>query len=361
MTLAEQIHARICERSGADVLTPSRLESEITELLGQLAPLTTRDEAARVSEEVKARVDGLGPLHWLAADPDVSEIMVNGGAVWVERRGVLERSEVWLEHDDILHLVRRLAARAGRRIDGVHPSVDVRLRDGSRLHAIVPPLAVDGPCVTIRRFCPRRLSLTELGSPDVVELLELAVRARKSIVVAGGTSSGKTTLLNALGAVIDPHERVVTIEDAAELSLPGDHIVRLETRRASEGAPGVGLRELVRNAMRMRPDRIICGEMRGAEALDLVQAMNTGHDGSLSTVHANGPSGALRRIETLMLTADAELPLPAIREQLAACIDLIVVVQRHADGARLIESVNAVPDQPTQGWKLDELYRRALK
>lgn len=358
MTLAEQIHARICERSGNESTVSSNLDLAIAQLLGELAPLTPTDEAARIAAEVKARVDGLGPLHALAIDPAVSEIMVNAGEVWVERAGSLERTELQLGPDDVIHLIRRLAARAGRRIDAVRPSVDVRLEDGSRLHAIVPPLAVDGPCVTIRRFRPQRLGLGDLADTGAAKLLREAVVDRRTIIVGGATSSGKTTLLNALGATIGHCERIITIEDAAELALPSDHVVRLETRPAVEGAPAIGLRELVRNALRMRPDRIICGEMRGAEALDLIQAMNTGHEGSLSTVHANGPSDVLRRIETMMLTADADLPLLAIREQLAACIDLVVMMRRQPDGRRLVDSIDEVPNRPSDGWELTARYRR---
>jgi len=212
--------------------------------------------------------------------------------------------------------------------------------------------------VTIRRFRPQRLALTELATPEAADLLREAVEERRTIIVGGATSSGKTTLLNALGSWIDAGDRVITIEDAAELSLPGDHVVRLETRPAVEGAPAVDLRELVRNALRMRPDRIICGEMRGGEALDLIQAMNTGHEGSLSTVHANGPSDVLRRIETMMLTADADLPLSAIRDQLAACIDLVVMTARQPDGSRRVVAIDSVPDRPTDGWRLERRYRK---
>jgi len=359
MNLAEEIHGRICERSTSDSVDPRDLDSEIRQLVCELAPLTTRDDRTRIIAEVKARVDGLGPLHVFGVDPAVSEIMVNGGGeVWVERVGVLECTDLVLGPDEVHHLIRRLSARAGRRIDAMRPSVDVRLDDGSRLHAIVPPLAVDGPCVTIRRFRPQRLTLDELADSEAGELLRTAVGERRTIIVGGGTSSGKTTLLNALGSSIDAHERTITIEDAAELSLPGEHVVRLETRPAVEGAPAIDLRELVRNALRMRPDRIICGEMRGSEALDLIQAMNTGHEGSLSTVHANGPSDVLRRIETMMLTADADLPLQAIRDQLAACIDMVVMMARTADGSRCVVSIDAVPDEPSVGWQLERRYRR---
>lgn len=355
MTIAEEIHTRICD-SGVSATGPD-LDAAISRLLGELSPLTPRDQAEQIRAEVKARVDGLGPLHQFAVDPAVSEIMVNAGDVWIERAGVLELTGLHLPNDDVLHLIRRLAAGAGRRIDAVRPSVDVRLEDGSRLHAIVPPLAVDGPCITVRRFRPQRLDLLELADATAAALLHQAVVARRTIIVGGATSSGKTTLLNALGAAIESGQRIITIEDAAELALPGDHVVRLETRPGVEGAPAIGLRELVRNALRMRPDRIICGEMRGGEALDLIQAMNTGHEGSLSTVHANGPADVLRRIETMMLTADADLPLAAIRDQLAACIDLVVMMQRLPDGGRTVVSIDEVPDAPTVGWKLRQRYR----
>ena len=255
-----------------------------------------------------------------------------------------------------LQLVRRLASNAGRRIDRTEPSVDVRLKDGSRLHAIIPPLAVDGPCLTIRRFAVRSIDLAELAAPAAEHLLTKAVADQQTIIIGGGTSSGKTTLLNALAAFIDPDSRVVTIEDAAELRLPGNHVVRLETRNATEGIRPVGLRELVRNALRMRPDRIICGEMRGAEALDLVQALNTGHRGSLSTVHANSASGVLRRIETMMLLGDADLPLRAIREQLADCIDLVVMTSRGDAGVRHVVEIARVPERPTAEWSLEPIF-----
>lgn len=336
------------------------LDERIRALIASTEPLAGRDRVAFLTREVRARVDGLGPLHEFAVDDEVSEIMVNGdGAVWVERAGRLERTDLRLDASQSEHLVRRLAARVGRRIDQTRPSVDVRLVDGSRLHAIIPPLAVDGPCVTIRRFRTRDLHLDDLAEPLAQKILQRAVEDSLTIIVAGGTSSGKTTLLNALGGCIDPDTRLVTIEDAAELRLPGRHIVRLETRGATEGTDAVGLRELARHALRMRPDRIICGEMRGAEALDLVQAMNTGHRGSLSTVHANGASDALRRIETMMLLGEADLPLHAVREQIASCIDLVVMMSRRPDGARRVESIAAVPAEPSNGWVLHQLFDAA--
>ncbi len=341
-------------RSDAEVT----LDQQIRALIAKTEPLAGRERVAHLTREVRARVDGLGPLDRFASDADVSEIMVNGdGAVWVERSGRLEHTGHRLDPAESEHLVRRLAARVGRRIDQTRPSVDVRLADGSRLHAIIPPLAVDGPCITIRRFTNRELGLENLAEPAACELLRAAVARSLTIIVAGGTSSGKTTVLNALGRGIDPDARIVTIEDAAELRLPGRHIVRLETRVATEGTPATGLRELVRHALRMRPDRIICGEMRGAEALDLVQAMNTGHRGSLSTVHANSAPDALRRIETMMLLGEADLPLQAVREQIASCVDLVVMTSRRPDGSRGVDSIAAVPSRPTDGWKLDCVFQ----
>jgi pilus assembly protein CpaF len=335
------------------------MERRIRSLIADAEPLATAASIEHVVDQVKARIDGLGPLHQHGLDETVTEIMVNGdGSVWVEREGRLERTGQHLDPETTLQLARRLASNAGRRIDRTEPSVDVRLKDGSRLHAIIPPLAVDGPCLTIRRFAVRSIDLAELAAPSAKNLLMKAVTDHQTIVIGGGTSSGKTTLLNALAAFIDADSRVVTIEDAAELRLPGNHVVRLETRNATEGVRHVGVRELVRHALRMRPDRIICGEMRGAEALDLVQALNTGHRGSLSTVHANSASGVLRRIETMMLLGDADLPLQAIREQLADCIDLVVMTSRGEAGARRVVQIARVPERPTADWSLEAIFER---
>lgn len=352
------VHRSLWDEPDASVPTDDEcIDQRIRALIAANEPLASEPRIEELVVEVRARVDGLGALQRHACDPSVTEIMVNGdGTVWVERRGALERTDQHLEPGESEHLVRRLAASAGRRVDLTHPSVDVRLADGSRLHAIIPPLAVDGPCITIRRFSARAMTLEEMAAPEVCSHLRAAVRDAQTIIVAGGTSSGKTTMLNALGAAIAADARIVTIEDAAELRLPGRHVVRLETRNATEGTVAVGLRELARHALRMRPDRIICGEMRGAEALDLVQAMNTGHRGSLSTIHANSPSDAMRRIETLMLLGDADLPLDAIREQLASCIDLVVMMSRGRGGSRRVVEVASVPDRPTTGWSLDTMF-----
>lgn len=352
--IIRRIHDEFCTQ---DKSVANDEHRTLDDLVSDHAPLATPDRRRSIIDEVQARIDGLGPLHEFATDPLVSEIMVNpDGQVWIERSGVLAAAGRTVEAQEVEHLLRRLAAQGGRRIDLRTPSVDVRLADGSRLHGIIPPLAVDGPCVTIRRFVKREITLDDLCEPAAASLLRNAVDEAQTVVVAGATSSGKTTLLNALGRRIAPHTRVITIEDAAELDLGGDHIVRLETRPGNEGVAQVGIRQLIRHALRMRPDRIICGEMRGAEALDLIQAMNTGHVGSMSSVHANSASDAMRRIETMMLMGDADLPLGAVREQLGSCIDLVVMMERSSGGDRRVASVSSVPGVPTDGWMLQPVF-----
>lgn len=274
-------------------------------------------------------------------DPSVSEIMVNGpGPVWVERDGRVEATGTILDAETIELLIEQTVAPLGRRIDRSSPMVDARLADGSRLNAVVPPVAVDGPYVTIRRFSVRPIPLDDFAGPGVVAALRWAVAARCNLVVSGGTGAGKTTLLNALAASIPPGERVVTVEDAAELALASDHVVRLEARPADhDGVASVTIRQLVRNALRMRPDRIIVGEVRGAETLDMLQAMNTGHEGSLSTCHANSPDDAISRLETMVLLDGGAVPLPAVRDQITAAVDLVVHVARRPRGGRRITSV----------------------
>ena len=344
MSLIDTIHAQLWQHSHDREGT--ELDQRILALVDEHMPLATPEDRGKAVADVTARVAGLGPLQALANDPTVSEIMINAGSdVWVERAGTLERVDCPVDATHVEQLIRRLAASGGRQIDRSSPSVDVRLADGSRLHAILPPLAIDGPALTIRRFSVRHLELAELTTPVQLELLVDAVTKRATIVIAGATSSGKTTLLNALGAHVSDDERLVTVEDAAELRIPKPHIVRLEARLESSTLPAISIRELVRHALRMRPDRIICGEMRGAEALDLIQAMNTGHRGSLTTVHANSPADALRRIETMMLLADADLPLGAVREQLAACIDVIVMMGRTEGAGRSVMAVAEVPER----------------
>lgn len=322
---------------------------ELERIVMRHAPLLTASQRSEVSRLVASRVGGLGVLDEFLADPTVSEIMVNGpGPVWVERRGEIFITDTHLDRDEINRLIERMVAPIGRRVDRSSPWVDGRLADGSRLNVIVPPVALDGPYVTIRRFVLRRLSLDSFAGPDVARLVSEAVRGGANIVVSGGTGAGKTTLLNSMAGEIDPRSRIVTVEDSAELALPHPHVVRLEARPASvEGMGLVSIRDLVRNALRMRPDRLIVGEVRGDEALDMVQALNTGHSGCLSTCHANGPVDALRRIESLAMMAREGLPLAAIRQQISAAVDLVVQVGRTDNGGRRIKSVAEVvgPDE----------------
>jgi pilus assembly protein CpaF len=318
----------------------------LTDLVRSEAPLLGSREVATTVARVQARIGGLGPLEPLLADPAVSDVLINGpGPVWVERAGRIERTAVQLDRAAIGLLVERVVAPLGLRADRSAPVVDARLPDGSRVHVVLPPLAVDGPAVTIRRFGAAAVPLASFCSAAVADLLVGAVTAGHNIVVSGGTGAGKTTLLNALGRHLPPGERVVTVEDAAELRLPGDHVVRLETRPpAPDGLPAVGVRDLVRAALRMRPDRIVVGEVRGAEALDMLQAMNTGHGGCLSTCHANGPGDALRRIETMALLGQADVPLAAVRGQMLGAVDLVVHVERTAGAARRVAAVAELVD-----------------
>ncbi len=303
--------------------------------------------------------DVLGPL---LADPTVDEVLVNGPEqVWVERRGRLQRAPTrFVDAEALRDACSRLVASAGRRIDDASPMVDARLADGSRLNIVLPPIAPDGPLLSLRRFAPRAFTLEALvdrGSlePDVAALLAACVAAHLDIVIAGGTSTGKTSLLGALAGLVDATERIVTVEDSAELRIDRPHVVRLEARPPSlEGTGAVSIRELVRNALRMRPDRLIVGEVRGGEALDLLQAMNTGHDGSLTTVHANTPSGALRRLEMLALLGGVELPHSVVREQVATAIDVVVQLRRTSDGGRRVVSVHGVGEHEG-AWALESI------
>jgi pilus assembly protein CpaF len=312
-------------------------------LLDDDTPLS-RQEREQIIVEVQHETLGLGPIEPLMQDPTISDILVNGPRhVYVERRGKLERTKVVFRDDaHLMQVIERIVSAVGRRIDESSPMVDARLADGSRVNAIIPPLALDGPVLSIRRFAaePFRMSdLIEFGTmtPGVAEFLRAAVQARLNILVSGGTGAGKTTLLNVLSNAIPSTERIVTIEDSAELQLQQEHVVRLETRPPNiEGAGSVSQRELVRNALRMRPDRIVVGEVRGAEVLDMLQAMNTGHDGSLSTVHANSARDALSRIETMILMSGISLPVRAMRDYVSSALDMVVHVARLSDGTRKV-------------------------
>jgi pilus assembly protein CpaF len=344
--LREALHRRLLAAPfDPATLGHGELRARLASLLRDEAPLVTDLAAARVVDELVAEVDGLGPLQVLLADPSITEIMVNGPhRVFVERDGRLETVECELDADAIVRITERVIAPLGLRLDRASPMVDARLADGSRLHAVLPPLAPDGPCVTIRRFTVQSVGLADFGLDDAsVALLETIVRAGWNVVVSGATSAGKTTCANALAQAIDPAERIVTIEETAELRLGQPHVVRLEARPANgEGAGAVSVRELVRAALRMRPDRLVVGEVRGPEAFDMLQALNTGHDGSVSTVHANSPSDALSRLETLVLLAGVALPLAAVRAQLASAVDAIVQVARGENGARSVVALAEV-------------------
>jgi len=310
-------------------------------------PETLRQQLFR---DVQDDLLGYGPIQSLLDDPSITEIMVNGpGKIYIERNGKLVKTNITFENDDhVLRIIDRIILPLGRRIDSDSPTVDARLPDGSRVNAIIPPVAIDGPSITIRKFGKEKLSiqqLIEMGTitAQMAEFLRACVIAKLNILISGGTGSGKTTLLNVLSSYIPEEDRIVTIEDAAELRLQQDHFVRLETKPANvEGRGYVSTRDLVRNALRMRPDRIIIGEVRGGEALDMLQAMNTGHDGSLTTLHANSPRDALSRLETMCLMAGMDLPLKVIREQVAAAIDVIVHQSRLKDGSRKITAITEV-------------------
>ncbi|MCW3007703.1 MAG: type secretion system protein [Solirubrobacterales bacterium] len=346
--LADRLRERLIQ--SAALGEGGDLHARIRELVEHEAALLDAPARERLVELVVERSFGLGPLEPLLRDPAVDEVMVNGpGAVWVERRGRIEPTDVRFEDPAALrHAIERILAPLGRRVDEAQPLVDARLPDGSRVNVIIAPLALDGPVLTIRRFRRRGFTpdeLVELGTwtAPLRDVMRRAVQARLNILVSGGTGSGKTTTLNALSSFIGADERVVTIEDAAELRLQQPHVVRLEARPAGvEGRGEVSIRRLVRNALRMRPDRIVVGECRGPEALDMLAAMGSGHDGSLSTVHAGSAEEALRRIETLALMADVGLPHAAIREQLAAAIDLVVHQARLRDGTRRVIALSEV-------------------
>jgi len=347
--LAVALRGRLIERARSGAATEGVLEEVRALVDREAAPLGEADRAA-LCERVLLLATGLGPLESLLADPTVDEVMVNGpDCVYVERRGKVEHSAARFDsEDDLMHAIERILAPLGRRVDEASPLCDARLADGSRVNVVIPPLSLSGPCLTIRRFRREGFSLRDLVANGTVpapaaELLAVAVAGRASILVSGGTGSGKTTTLNALSGAIPGAERIVTIEDAAELALRQRHVVRLESRPSNlEGSGEVTIRQLVRNALRMRPDRIVVGEVRGGEALDLLQALNTGHDGSLSTVHANSPTDALRRLETLALMAGVGLPHAAVREQVVSAVDLVVHQVRRGDGSRAIESISEV-------------------
>ena len=348
------IHRKLIQKLNLDRVTEVNRDEVRREVglileglvIGESTPMNLQ-ERERLAHEVLDEVFGLGPLEPLLADPTISDILVNTyKRVYVERKGILEQTAVQFRDDaHLMAIIDRIVSAIGRRVDESSPMVDARLADGSRVNAIIPPLSVDGPCLSIRRFGHIRLVAEDLlnnrsMTPAMLELLKGCVKARLNILISGGTGAGKTTFLNVVSSYISNRERVVTIEDAAELQLGQEHVVRLETRPPNiEGKGAIQQRQLVINALRMRPDRIIVGEVRGEEALDMLQAMNTGHDGSLTTVHANSPRDALSRLETMVGMSNLHLPENAIRRQIASAIDVVVQVSRMSDGTRKVVSI----------------------
>jgi pilus assembly protein CpaF len=351
------LHRKLLDKINLEALATidnQRVRGEVRQALISLIDneptLLSGIEKQQISDEVLDEVFGLGPLEPLLADSTISDILVNGHSqVYVERKGLLELTSVTFRDDQhLLRIIDKIVSQVGRRVDESTPMVDARLSDGSRVNAIIPPLALDGPLMSIRRFAQDKLTAPDLVdrkslTSGMMELLEAAVKAKLNIIISGGTGSGKTTLLNALSAFISPKERIVTIEDAAELQLKQPHVARLETRPPNlEGNGAVRQRELLVNSLRMRPDRIVVGEVRGGEALDMLQAMNTGHDGSLTTVHANSPRDAVSRLEVMVSMAAANMQLVSIRQQIAAAVNLLVQPMRLSDGSRRIMSITEV-------------------
>ncbi|HTG15565.1 MAG TPA: CpaF family protein [Blastocatellia bacterium] len=347
----EQVHAEV-----------SRLAESV--LAQEAMPLSTA-ERDRLVNEVQHELFGLGPLEPLLADSTISDILVNAyGRIYIERRGKLEVTNIAFKDDEhLMRVIERIVSSVGRRIDESSPMVDARLRDGSRVNAIIPPLSIDGPVLSIRRFGTEPLRMDSLIenkalTRDIADMLQMCVNARLNVLISGGTGAGKTTLLNALSAYIPEDERIVTIEDSAELQLQQPHVVRLETRPPNiEGKGEVTQRDLVRNSLRMRPDRIVIGEVRGGEAIDMLQAMNTGHDGSLTTIHANTPRDALSRLETMIQMTGMRLSDRAMRQQIAAALDLVLQVARLSDGTRRVTSISEITGMEGETITMQEIFQ----
>ena len=350
-------------------LTPEQLNAEVsrlaeTVLLQEAMPLSAAEREILVNE-VQHELFGLGPLEPLLADSTISDILVNSHkTIYIERRGKLERTNVAFKDDEhLMRVIERIVSTVGRRIDESSPMVDARLKDGSRVNAIIPPLSIDGPVLSIRRFGAEPLRMAQLVehkalTKEIAEMLEMCVKARLNVVISGGTGAGKTTLLNALSVFIPEDERIVTIEDSAELQLQQPHVVRLETRPPNiEGKGEVTQRDLVKNALRMRPDRIVIGEVRGGEAIDMLQAMNTGHDGSLTTVHANTPRDALSRLETMIQMSAMRISERAVRQQIASAIDLVLQVARLTDGTRRVTSISEITGMEGDTITMQEIFQ----
>jgi len=370
--LKRLIHGKLVDKldlSRVSDLAGDTLRREIRLVVERLCdtenPLLNRMERERLIDEVLDETFGFGPLEMLLKDPTVSDILVNGPhKIYVERRGKLEKTEVkFRDNEHLLQIIDRIVSKVGRRVDESSPMVDARLPDGSRVNAIISPLALDGPSMSIRRFGANPLKLEDLlnfkaFTPEMAMLLEACIKARLNIIISGGTGSGKTTLLNTLSSFIPNDERIVTIEDAAELQLQQDHTVRLETRPPNiEGKGQVSTRDLVRNALRMRPERIIIGECRGGEALDMLQAMNTGHSGSMTTLHANSPRDAQSRLETMIMMAGMDLPVKAMRQQISSAVDVIIQANRLQGGPRKITSFTEVMNMEQDTIIMQDIFR----
>jgi pilus assembly protein CpaF len=361
--LIEDLGRQIFGADADEAAVQARINVEIRSRLQQESGLS-RDDRDRLVGELRDDVLGHGPIERLLADDTITEIMVNGPFdVWIEREGVLHRTAVRFNDESHLRrIINKMVAEVGRRIDESQPMVDARMADGSRINAVIPPLSLSGPLMTIRRFGAERLSLDDLVrlgtlTPETSDLLQRCIEARLNVLISGGTGAGKTTMLNALSAAIPDTERIVTIEDAAELKLNQRHVLSLECRPKNiEGEGEVTIRDLVRNSLRMRPDRIVVGEVRGAEALDMLQALNTGHDGSLSTLHANSARDALARVETMVMMAGYDLPLRAIRQQIAAALDLILHLERMHDGTRKVVAITEVQRMESDVITLQDLF-----
>jgi len=350
-------------------LTPEQVNAEVSRLaesvLAQESMPMSASERDRLVSDVQHELFGLGPLEPLLADPSISDILVNShSTIYIERKGKLERSNVAFKDDEhLMRVIERIVSTVGRRIDESSPMVDARLRDGSRVNAIIPPLSLDGPVLSIRRFGAEPLRMAALIenkglTKDIADMMDMCVRARLNVVISGGTGAGKTTLLNALSAYIPEDERIVTIEDSAELQLQQPHCVRLETRPSNiEGKGEVTQRDLVKNALRMRPDRIVIGEVRGGEAIDMLQAMNTGHDGSLTTIHANTPRDALSRLETMIQMTGMRLSERAMRQQIASAIDLVMQIARLSDGSRRVTSISEITGMEGDTITMQEIFQ----
>ncbi|MEQ8846459.1 CpaF family protein [Botrimarina sp.] len=370
--LKRRIHSKLVDKldlSRVGELEGDVLRREIRLVVEHLCDtedtLLNRNERDRLVDEVLDETFGLGPMEMLLKDPSISEIMVNGPkSVYVEKSGKLVKTQcTFRDNKHLMQIIDRIVSRVGRRVDEVCPMVDARLADGSRVNAIIPPLALDGPSVTIRRFGSNPLKLEDLLNyksltPEMVMLLEAAMKAKLNIVISGGTGSGKTTLLNTLSSFISNDDRIVTIEDAAELQLQQDHVVRLETRPPNiEGKGKISATDLVKNSLRMRPDRIIIGECRGGETLDMLQAMNTGHEGSLTTCHANTPRDAIARLETMIMMAGFEMPIKAMRTQIASAVDLIVQANRLQGGPRKVTHITEVLGMEQDTIVMQDVFR----